>query len=152
MAESVVFSALLGWPGSRPSAWNARQDIPPFRQHGQRCQPLLQPAEGTGRDLLLFSLFVYLLYSGSKQRGSSLAKFITIVKCSQLHWVGRMSWVGTDWPLRGGEKKPVKFTIQLQDFISLDFRKQVRAGYSTALKCSNPHRSLVQNISSKFFN
>ena len=68
MAESVVFSALLGWPGSRPSARNARQDIPPFRQHGQRCQPLLQPAEGIGRDLLLFSLFVYLLYSGSRQR------------------------------------------------------------------------------------
>lgn len=56
----------------------------------------------------------------------------------------------------GGEKKPVKFAIELQDCVSLDFREQVKAGYSTSLLTAQIHtdhsfKIFLPNVLIKFF-
>lgn len=120
--ESWALAASLGWPGSRPAARHGRQDIPPFPpRHGQRCQPRRSARKGTGRELLLLSVFCLFALLWQQAKGSPLAKFITIIKCSKLQRAERCT-------VRRRRKKKAKFAIKLQDFVSLraSFRKQVR--------------------------
>lgn len=65
--------------------------------------------------LSVFCLFAFLW---QQAKGSPLAKFITIIKCSQLQQAERST--------ARRRRKKAKFAIKLQDFESLGFRKQVR--------------------------
>lgn len=65
--------------------------------------------------LSVFCLFAFLW---QQAKGSPLAKFITIIKCSQLQQAERS--------MARRRRKKAKFAIKLQDFESLGFRKQVR--------------------------
>lgn len=105
-------------------AWPAGHSSPPLSslpsppQHGQQCQPRHAARAGTGRELLLLSIFCLFAFLWQQAKGSPLAKFITIIKCSQL----QQAKCG----MARRRRKKAKFAIKLQDFVSPGFRKQVR--------------------------
>lgn len=81
------------------------------------------PPRGQGR---IFFCFPYLFICFTLAVGKALSS-------CQVHYHCKMFPITLSRAHYSEEgKKPVKFTIQLQDFISLDFKKQVRAGYSTS--------------------
>lgn len=147
MAENTVFSALLGWPGSRPSVWNARQDIPPFHwtaSMSSSASHSSNPPRGKGGIFFCFP-YLFICFTLAAGKGLFSSKFITVVKCSKLHSVKHYSD-------EGKRKTTLKFTIKLQNCLSLEFRKQVGAGFSVSLLSAQIHTSVFQNISFKFFN
>lgn len=88
------------WTNSRPSVSHCKEDILSLPQDGHSSASHLTANHGERRAGVVVFL-IYVLYSGRKQR-PVLAKFITIVKGSQLWWDGKC--VG-----EGQNKRKIKF-------------------------------------------
>lgn len=126
MAWLRTWCFLLCWGGRRPGHLRG--------MHGRTFHPSASMASGASRSCNplrgqggIFFCFPYLFICFTLAAGKGL------FSC-QVHYHCKMFQITLSRACYSEEeKKPVKFTIKLQDFISLDFRKQVRAGYSIPL-------------------
>lgn len=142
---------LLCWGGRGPGHLRG--------MHGRTFHPSASMASGASRSCNpprgqggIFFCFLYLFICFTLAAGKGL------FSC-QVHYHCRMFPITLSrmrYSEEGKKTKPAKFTIKLQDFISLGFRKQVRAGHSTPLLSAQIHtdhmfKIFLPNFSIKFF-
>lgn len=144
---------LLCWGGRGPGHLRGMQGrtFHPSASMSSGASRSCNPPRGQGG---IFFCFPYLFICFTLAAGKGL------FSC-QAHYYCKMFPITLSKALQqgGGKKKnkpTFKFTIKLQNFLSLDFRKQVEAGFSISLPSAHIHthhsfKIFLSNFSMKFF-
>lgn len=141
---------LLCWGGRGPGHLRGMQGrtFHPSASKSSGASRSCNPPRGQGG---IFFCFPYLFICFTLAAGKGL------FSC-QAHYYCKMFPITLSKELQwGGKKKPtLKFTIKLQDCLSLDFRKQVGAGFSISLPSAQVHthhsfKIFISIFSMKFF-